>query len=311
MKKLKEFTLKHFELFLVVLVFLGIIGIGFFVEYKLAFLNFFFLPVILSGHFLGKKQGVLTAFLSILVVVFYLIFTGRFIQTENILSLYDFINLLSWGGFLLLTGAIVGSASEQKEKKMEKLKTAYIGILEVMFKYLECGDKVQPSSLRISHVSGKIAEAAGLETRDVENIKSAALLSESTGLHKSLSFFYEISDFWSKEMKGSESSLDDREKVILKSTASLLSEIQPLLEDYYNHYVKNPYQLDKDLKNISVGASIIALANIYEKISQKGPPFMGVKEFESIEHVKNLGGRTFPELAVQAFTMTLSNLNHS
>ncbi len=311
MKKLKEFTLKYFELFLVVLVFLGIIGIGFFVEYKLAFLNFFFLPVILSGHFLGKKQGVLTAFLSILVVVFYLIFTGRFIQTENILSLYDFINLLSWGGFLLLTGAIVGSASEQKEKKMEKLKTAYIGILEVMFKYLECGDKVQPSSLRISHVSGKIAEAAGLETRDVENIKSAALLSESTGLHKSLSFFYEISDFWSKEMKGSESSLDDREKVILKSTASLLSEIQPLLEDYYNHYVKNPYQLDKDLKNISVGASIIALANIYEKISQKGPPFMGVKEFESIEHVKNLGGRTFPELAVQAFTMTLSNLNHS
>ncbi len=306
MRKFKDFVLNHFELSLVILVFIGFIGIALLVQYKLAFLNFFFLPVIISGHFLGKKHGVLTAFFSILVVVCYLLFTGKISQAENILSLDEFINLLTWGSFLLLTGAIVGTASEQRENRLKKLQTAYIGILEIMFKYLEYGDEEQPASVRISHTAGKIAAAAGLETREVENIKSAALLSESSGLHKSLSFFFEISDFWSKERKISESSLSDREKVILESTASLLDEIQPLLEDFYQHYVKNAADLDKDLKNISLGASAIALANIYEKISQKGPPFMNVAEFGRINSIKNLGGRTFPELAVQAFVLVVS-----
>ena len=298
--------LDHFELFLVILVFLGVIGTALLVQYKLAFLNFFFLPVILSGHFLGKKQGVLTAFFSILVVVCYLLFTGRASYNESILSLYEFINVLAWGSFLLLTGAVIGTASEQRENRMKKLKSAYIGILEIMFKYLEYGDEEQPASVRISHLAGKMAMAAGLETREVENIKSAALLSESAGLHKSLSFFYEMSDFWSREMRNSESSLSDREKVILKSTASLLDEIQPLLENYYNHYVKDPSNLDKNLMDISMGASIIALANIYEKISQKAPPFMEVEEFGNVNTLKNLGGRTFPELAVQAFSTVIS-----
>ncbi|MBD3414307.1 MAG: hypothetical protein GF421_07755 [Candidatus Aminicenantes bacterium] len=306
MNRFKEFVLKHFELSLIVLVFLGVIGIGLLIEYKLAFLNFFFLPVILSGHFMGKKQGVLTALFSILVVIFYLIFTGRFVRGSDVLSMNELINLLSWGGFLLLTGAIVGTASEQKEKRMEKLRAAYIGILEILFKYLEYGDKEQPSSVRISLLAGKIAEAAGMETMEVENIKSAALLSESKGLQKSLPFFDELSGYWSKEGKTSQSSLNDREKVILKSTASLLEETQPLLEDYYNHYVRQPTDLDKDLESIHLGSSIIALANIYENISRKAPPFMGVQEFGSINSVKNLGGRTFPELAVQAFILVVS-----
>jgi hypothetical protein len=306
MKKLKDFVLEHFELSLVFLVFLGIVGIALLVQYKLAFLNFFFLPVIISGHFLGKKHGVLTAFFSILVVVCYLLLTGKISQAENVLSLEEFINILAWGSFLLLTGAIVGTASEQMENRLRKLKTAYVGILEIMFKYLEYGDEEQPASVRISHTAGKMAAAAGLETREVENIKSAALLSESSSLHKSISFFYEISDFWSREMKLSESSLSDRDKVILESTACLLDEIHPLLEDFYQNYVKNPGVLDKDLKNISLGASIIALANIYEKISQKCPPFMDVPEFGSINSIKILGGRTFPELAVQAFILVVS-----
>jgi len=308
MDKLKNFVLKHFELSLVILIFLGIIGTALLVQYKLAFLNFFFLPVILSGHFLGKKQGVLTAFFSILVVVFYLLFTREVFHAETILSLSEFINVLAWGSFLLLTGAIIGTASEQRENRLNKLKTAYIGILEIMFKYLEYGDEEQPASVRISHTAGKIAAAAGLETREVENIKSAALLSESASLHKSLSFFYELSDFWSKEIKISDSSLSDREKVILKSTSSLLDEIQPLLEDYYNHYVKESAELNKDLDKIKTGASIIALANIHERISQKGPPFLGVKEWGSVERIKNLGGRTFPELAVQAFMTVIPQI---
>ena len=43
------------------------------------------------------------------------------------------------------------------------MRNAYIGILEVLFKYLECGDEIKPSSLRIASLAGKIALAAGLD----------------------------------------------------------------------------------------------------------------------------------------------------
>jgi hypothetical protein len=306
MNKFKDFALKHFELSLVILVFLGVIGTAFLIQYNLAFLNFFFLPVILAGHFLGKRQGVLTAFLSILVVVGYLVITRENSQTESILSLYELINVLSWGSFLLLTGAIIGTASEQRTNRLKKMRAATIGILEIIFKYLEYGDEQRPPSVRISHLAGKIAAAAGLETREIENVKSAALLSESLELHKSLSDFYDISDFWSNEVRLSEAPLSDKEKVILKSTSSLLDEIHPLLEDYYLHYIKDAENLDKDLSHIKIESSIIALANIYEKISQKGPPFMEVNEFSRIQTIRNLGGRTFPEIAVQAFMTVIS-----
>jgi hypothetical protein len=61
MGRLKTFFLQRFELALIILIFIGILAIAFLVHYKLAFLNFFFLPVILSGYFLGKRQAVLTA----------------------------------------------------------------------------------------------------------------------------------------------------------------------------------------------------------------------------------------------------------
>jgi len=74
MKTVKAFALRHFETTLIILILFGVIAIAFLVHYKFAFLNFFFLPVILAGYYLGKRQAVLTASLCVLSVILYLIF---------------------------------------------------------------------------------------------------------------------------------------------------------------------------------------------------------------------------------------------
>ena len=74
MKNVKTFFLKHFEGSLILLILVGILAIAFLVHFKFAFLNFFFLPVILAGYFLGKKEAVLISILSILLVVLYILF---------------------------------------------------------------------------------------------------------------------------------------------------------------------------------------------------------------------------------------------
>ncbi len=300
MRKIKEFILKHFEVALIVLILAGILAIAFLVHYKFSFLNFFFLPVILSGYFFGRKRAVLTAIYCILLMVLYLLFFNLLSDTGSGLSLDSVINLVTWGGFLILTGAIIGTVSEQRESKIRNLRRAYVGSLEILLKYMEVADDAKPRSLRTALLAGKMAEAAGLEKREVENIKSASLLYEAGDLQSSLPFFHEVVDFMAMEAGPSESRLCDREKVMLQSTASLLKEVEPILYNYFLHYIQEAHILDKDLDKIPIGSSIIALADICDRLTNNVPPLQDVEEYKSKAGIERLGGRSFPHVAIYA-----------
>jgi hypothetical protein len=75
---------------------------------------------------------------------------------------------------------------------LKNLQRAYIGVLEIMLKYLEVADEKRPRSLRISLLAGKIAAAAGLPTFQVENIKSAALLLEAGDLRSNIPLYEQV-----------------------------------------------------------------------------------------------------------------------
>ena len=307
MKKIRALMFKHTEVALLVLIFIGIIAIAFLVSYKLSFLNFFFLPVILSGYFLGKRSGVLTALFCVLVIILYLIFFSMLSEARESLSYDEIITLVLWGSFLILTGALIGTFSEQRESRLEKIRKAYVGVLEIMFKYLECADDSQPASLRIARTAGRIAAASGLETRDQENIKSAALLSVAGDLYSSLPLFVEMTSFLRTDEMAAKLSLSDSKKVIVKATFSLLKEVEPILNGYFIHYVEKSDKLDKDLKTVPFGSSVLALAHIYDKISQRATPFQGREEFNSLAMIRNLAGHTFHSRAVEALTVVTSS----
>lgn len=304
MRRIKYFLLDHFEGFLILLIFIGILAIVFLVHYKFSFLNFFFLPVILAGYFLGKKQGVLTATFCILLMIIYLVCI-RLISGINIGFTQDeAITLLSWGSFLVLTGGIVGLLSEQRETKVQNLRRAYIGVLEILFKYMEVADEIQPKSVRVALLAGKIAENAGLEKREVENIKSAALLYDTGNLRANLPLFVTVADFVRKGDKSFGLQLVDREKVMLRTTASLLKEIEPLLLNYSHHYVEQAEVVDKNLDEIPLGSAIIALADAYDKISSH-PSSPNAQYRSSISEIEKFSGRSYHVRAVEALRQTV------
>jgi hypothetical protein len=307
MKKIKDFVVKHFEASLIILILIGILAIAFLVHYKFSFLNFFFLPVILSGYFLGQTRAVLTAIFCILLVILYLLFFHLLSSTGQGFSLDETINLITWGGFLILTAAIIGTVSEQREMRIRNLRRSYVGALEILLKYMEVADDVKPRSLRVAFLAGKMAEAAGLEKRDIENIKSAALLYEAGDLQSSLPFFHEVVDFMATGKDFSQDQLGDRENVMLKSTASLLKEIEPLLYNYFLHYVQEAHILDKDVEAIPVGSSLIALADIYDRLSNNFPLIQESEAYKSLASLESLGGRAFPHVAIYALREAMSS----
>lgn len=300
MKKIKTWVQKHFELSIVILILIGIFVTAFLVYNKLGFLNFFFLPVILSGYFLGKRKAILTGSFCIVSVILYQFFMNISKGQRWQPTLDELTHIISWASFLILTAAIIGILSEQKERRIKKMGRSYIGALKIMLKYFEVADEKKPHSLRVSHLSGKIAQAAGLNTTEVENIKSAALLHESGDLQSSLLFFEEVVDFMSGDMKISETQTIDKEQILLSTTASLLSAIEPLLSGYYQYYVKEADKLDKDLNEIPVGSSIIAIANLYDKIVSQVPGSLGGVEIGSLEDIDGLSGRSFPASFIRA-----------
>jgi hypothetical protein len=212
--------------------------------------------------------------------------------------------MATWGGFLILTAAIIGTFTEQRERRLDRMRRSYFGALKIMLKYLEVADEEKPRSLRVSLLAGEIAKTAELSKTEVENIKSAALLYEAGDLQSSLPFYEEIVNFISGDMKISEEQVTDKEQVELSIMASLLKTIEPLLAGYFRHYVKEADKLDKDLNEIPFGSSIIALASLYDRVSNKVPTSLGEVPIETLEDIEKLSGRSFSTSFVRALKET-------
>lgn len=92
------------------------------VEAKLAFLNFFYLPVLLGSYYLGIRSGVLGAFFTfLLVVIFASLYPNLFQMPNDPWALWA--TIFTWAGFLILTAVIVGfTHRELQEKIAESLR---------------------------------------------------------------------------------------------------------------------------------------------------------------------------------------------
>src|SRR5438093_13154872 len=66
---LKAYLLKNFEQLFVLLTLVATVLINYVVPQKIAFLNFYFLPIILAGYFLGRTKAVLGPVFCFLLIL--------------------------------------------------------------------------------------------------------------------------------------------------------------------------------------------------------------------------------------------------
>ena len=118
MQALKAFLTEHFEFLFVNTILILTTVILVFLPHKLALLNVYFLSVILAGYFLGKRTAVMGSFFCILVVGIYVaLFPDEFLETKTEMDLY--LTIMTWGGFLILAGAVVGQLQERLGQEIQ------------------------------------------------------------------------------------------------------------------------------------------------------------------------------------------------
>ena len=123
MEKFKAYLLGNFEQAFILIILVTVFLINYYIPQKMAFLNFYFLPIIMAGYYLGLRLTVLGAFLCIILVATYTtLYPHQFIMPSTPTDLY--LHIAAWGGFLILSGTVVG---KQQEKLSSEIKqTLYL-----------------------------------------------------------------------------------------------------------------------------------------------------------------------------------------
>jgi HD-GYP domain-containing protein (c-di-GMP phosphodiesterase class II) len=144
--------------------------------YKLVTLHLFYLPVILGGFFLGRYYAGVLALLCVLSTS---ICTALNLGDVALFTPPIVVGLMIavWAGTLGLSSLLVGTLSDDRLAKMRDLHEAYVGVVEVLAKYLQSANpRLTVRSVRVAALCHKVAQELHLSPKEVDDIRVAALL---------------------------------------------------------------------------------------------------------------------------------------
>jgi len=236
---------------------------------------------------LGKRNALMTAIFSILAVSFAFVlapesFVPKY-ETES--DAYVVLDLVAWGGFLILAALVTGQLYEDKERRIQEVRSAYLGILQVLARYLDNPEgPTKGHCLRVANLSAEMARALGMSSAAVDNVHAAALLHdiEMTGegfsgdvIHRAAMLSEDDAALIDPTTKNGE---------ILTSVGTVLKGAIPLIRYYSAH--GEGAGTTEDHQGSPVGARIVAVADAYDQLTTDKPyasgraPWVAVKEIE-------------------------------
>lgn len=300
MNSIKNLIVRYFEPMLVTAIILILLFIDMFVIDKVAFLYFYFLPVLIAGYYIGKRGAVLASVFTVLVVGFRLIISPStfIIQSKGPFDIY--FQVLSWGAFLVLSSYVVGKLYEEKEARYHDLKQSYIGVVEILVKYIESVDRyTKGHSVRVADIAMDIAKAMGLSREECENLKVAALLHDVGKIEVSMDLIKKAAAL-TKDERSAMSTHTEKGANILNKVGNVLSEAVPIVLAHHEYFSKKDG--DGSVKgDVPLGARIIAVADTYDAIVTDRPYRKGKLPWQALEEIEKFSGTQFDPAVVEAF----------
>jgi putative nucleotidyltransferase with HDIG domain len=297
MEPIKKIVTRHFEALLILAVTIVLIIMNYFIDQKIAFLNFYYLPVLISGYFLGRKQAIFTSVFIIGFVGFLVIFNGEPFH-EAYSSFAIAINIIIWGGFLLLAAYTVGTLYEKNRQQVNDIKQAYVGIVEILTKYLESSDRyTKGHSVRVADIAKEICIALHMPREEVENIRVAGLLHDIGKVEISSDIINKAAKLTQEEKRIIDQHSEKGAK-ILSSVGSVLADAIQIVLSHHRHFIE---KVDKYGQPIPFGARILAVADSYDAMVSDRPYRKGMTSWEAIQELDRCSGTQFDPNIVAAF----------
>ena len=304
MEQIKQYIMKHFEKVLVAIIFVVAFFGTYFIEEVSLIFNFYYLPVLIASYFLGRRIGILVAILSILdVLICAMLFPNRFFSG---ILWHNIVRLSSWSVFLFLASVTVGTLYEQNDRRLSDLKNAYIGIIEILAKYLESTDRyTKGHSIRVSELAMEVAIAMELPRTQVDNIRAAGLLHDIGKIEISADVLGKAAALTSEE-KALMDSHAVKGAYLLSSVGSVLKEVVPIVVAHHKYFMDTIEGSEKDTQKIPLGARIAAVADAFDAMVTDRPYRKGMQPWNAVEEIIAKAGKQFDPEVVNAFKRVIS-----
>ncbi|MFZ1035575.1 MAG: HD domain-containing phosphohydrolase [Smithella sp.] len=284
-----------------IIIFLLVVITGitfFFVVNQRAFLNFFYLPVLLGAYFFGRRYATLAAFFSI-TLIFAMAYTYPFsFKYEMGSELYRWLDLITWGCFLIITGYTMGLLYEKKETAYKEINKTYQGVVEMLALIIDSVDsQTRSHSYRVAVISEQIALKMGCTSCEVENIRLAALLHDLGKIGISSELLQKIG-----QLSGIEKDMIKNHPQIavdvIAPVGGKVLEILPLILGHHEKWDGSGYHSQVG-ENIPMGARIIAVADVYDALISDRPYRKALSPFQAKKEIMDNVNKHFdPDVAV-------------
>ena len=231
--------------------------------YKLITLNLFYLPVVLSGFFLGRySAGILAVFCVMTTSLVCAMQLNEFSSYTSPLAVGLMVTL--WGAILCLTALLVGTLSDERAAQANELHEAYVGVVEVLAKYLQGGNpQLNASTNRVVRLSQQIALEMRLSSKCIDDIRVAALMQGFSKIEITTKVISKA--VHNLEGKGAASDFSFHGTDLVHSLGVVLRGAIPILIN------QDPTLLsalqDRTVMDVPIGAEILRVARAYDSLT--------------------------------------------
>ncbi len=276
--------------------------IYFFVINQRAFLNIFYIPVLLGAYFFGKRYAVVSATVSVLIIGFLAYFSPHSFASypgPNA-NVFKWLDLMTWAVFLMFTGYCMGILYDKKEESRKELQRTYSGIIEMLSLVIESADNyTQSHSHRVSKIAELIARQMKLSPFEVENIRVAALLHDLGKVGVSETVLQKVTALTTQEK------MKIRQHTwlavnMLEPLGETVGDILPIILHHHEKYDGSGYYKAAQ-DDIPLGARIIAVADVYDALTTDRPYRKAFSTIQAKQEILANSGTHFDPQVVAAF----------
>ncbi len=306
MHSLKKIIARYFEPLLVINIILTLLFIDMFIVDKVVFLYFYFIPILMAGYYIGMRGAVLSSVMTVLIVTLRLLISPKTFSISAEIDMELILQITTWGSFLVLSSYVVGRLYEEKEARYRDLKQSYVGVVEILVKYIESVDRyTKGHSVRVADIAMDIAKSMSLTREGCENIKVAALLHDVGKIDVSMDLIKKAAAL-TKDEKMMMGTHTERGANILNKVGNVLGEAVPIVLAHHEYFNKKDDEKLRDKADIPLGARIIAVADSYDAIVTDRPYRKGKLPWQALEEIEKSSGTQFDPEVVEAFKQVVN-----
>jgi putative nucleotidyltransferase with HDIG domain len=262
-------------------------------------LSFYTLPTLASAYLYGRRHATLTSFASVLLVILLTNTSSIFGGSAAIHSASAWLDLMAWGGTLIITGYLMGTMYDRKNAQLVELRETYHGVLRLLRHFISKDEYTEHHSYRVSVYATRIAAHLGLDAERIEDVRAAGLLHDIGKLNVSRELLHKAAQFTRAEYDEMQRHVD-KGVSILETVGGSLRRVIPIVLAHHDRFDGSGYHPTRG-EDIPIEARIISVADVYDSLTSDRPYRKAMSPFDAKDILVKGAGTDFDPEVVAAF----------